>query len=215
MKNKILSVVPVYGDSGWTKYCLGNINHSDLLVIDDCATKEVKKVVVKYNKIVNSKNKMVNYVWNQAMEYFLTNKQYDFLALICSDFVMVDNWESFCLAFFDNCIMLPYQVNTDAKIKPEVRLKDHYKKIKGGYPGVFMFFSREMVEAVYPIPKGIKLWFGDEYIFTKLMKLGYEMRVYYELRGLHGNSRSVSENPKAHKTIELDKAVWEKIKKDI
>ena len=71
-----------------------------------------------------------------------------------------------------------------------------------------------MAEAVYPIPEGIKLWFGDEYIFTKLIKLGYEMRVYYNLRGVHGNSRSVSENPRSYKTIELDKIAWQKIKNE-
>jgi hypothetical protein len=205
--NRILSVVPVLANEFWTKYCLNHIKNSDVLVIDNNAEKEVKKVIREHNKIVNTTNMYVNYAWNQGMEYFLQNEEYDFIAIINSDLRLVDNWESFCLHFFDDCFMFPYI--TKSKQMPEkIDLNNKHRKIKGGFPGIFIFMSREMVKMVYPIPNQLKLWYGDNWIFNKC---GYEQRVYYNLKAEHGESRSASTLPNLVELVEKDRQEWAKI----
>lgn len=200
---KILSVVPVLYDPGWTANCLNAI-HSDILVIDNNAEKQVKKVIAKYDKIVNKKNVFVNPAWNQGMGVFLEG-DWDYIAIIGSDFVLIEGWEQIVSDNVgDEIIMLPnihpYEEGEGSVDAP------------GGFPGVFILLDRKMAGLVYPIPEGLLIWFGDQWIYERLEKHGYKKRIYYDLKGMHGNSISVRKLPEAYDVIEEDKRAWETVK---
>jgi len=185
--------------------CLKKLQ-SDVLIIDNDAEPEIKKLIEPYTKIINPRNIYVNPAWNMGMEYFLKGS-WDFLCIMNSDISMIWNWEEFCLSYFDGSWMLPTQV-TGAEMPDRIDMRDHYKVIKEGFPGIFMFMDREMVKKAYPIPKGLKLWFGDNWIFNRTKR---EQRVYYNLKCEHGNSRSVCKLEDFTDIIEQDKIEWSKL----
>ena len=209
---RILSAVPVIYSYSWTKLCLSRIT-GEVLIIDNDSQEGIKELIEPYKrKIVNKKNVYVNPAWNQAIEYFLKSK-FDLLALISSDVAMAHGWELFVSEFFNDQIMIPFTLNIPAEDMKSVSMKPSYKKVPGGHPGTFILLSKQMAKIIYPIPETIKIWFGDEWIFSKLMKAGYEMHVYYNLTCVHGNSRSVETlGAEAYEIIRQDKEAWGKIR---
>jgi hypothetical protein len=87
--------------------------------------------------------------------------------------------------------------------------------VEDGVAGVFLCLSRKMVEAVYPIPEEIKLWFGDNWIFKKLRLLDYKMTIYSDLQAMMDWSRSIGKLPEATTLIEEDKKAWSLVSKRI
>lgn len=208
---KILSIVPVLYDPTWTKLCLKHIK-DDLIVIDNGSPDEVKKVIEPYDKIVNEKNIYVNPVWNQAMRIFIES-DYDLLALVSSDVVLMHNWKKFVLnAWEEKTIILPNVI--DAKPENLVLdfIMDKERTLIDEFAGIFLLLDRQMVNIVYPIPETIKIWFGDNWINNKLKEKGYKSYVYKYFYCVHGHSRSVSGLQNIGKNIiEQDKIEWSKL----
>ena len=213
MKN-ILVGIPVIYDFNCVKRCLAHVKGADdILIIDNNATADIKNLIEPYNKIVNNNNIYVNPAWNQLMRYFLDHPEYDTIIILNSDIYLKDD-----------VFKIIKSLNLDAlKVIPLVtgvseftEVKDHYVSIvEDGVPGVFICLSRKMVEAVYPIPEEIKLWFGDNWIFGKLRKLNYKMTIYNDLQAIMDWSRSIGKLPEANALIEEDKKAWNLISKRI
>ena len=198
---KILSVVPVFADGGWTKRCLDRIQ-TDLLVIDNGAHTDVIPVIKGYNVLVNPKNIYVNPAWNQAMLYFLNCGDWTHLCIINSDLVLMQNWHELIeLIWQPNLIPCVNEGQSDSQ---ELMAGHEVESV----PGIFLFLSREQVSKVFPIPYGLKFWFGENWIYNRLGLVKFQ---YDNLKAVHGNSRSCSVLPEFVDMVEKDKQVWDAI----
>jgi hypothetical protein len=176
------------------------INEADLLLIDNGATNSVKDVIDRYYchaKIYNKENIFVNPAWNRIMAHFL-HGSWDKLIIMNSDIIMKQGWSKHLT---DDFIPIVSDGTTQER-----------KVVTEGTPGVFICLTREMVNIIYPIPDYIKVWFGDEYIFTVLRELGYQTIIIPELiaNHYHGGSQNVQKVPGISEIIEEDKANWAK-----
>ena len=208
---KILTGIPVIKDRGWFEECLIPLNQSRLLIVDNNADDDCKKVIRKLrcSKIVNKENVFVNKAWNQIMEWFLSHDEYTHLNILNSDLRLMKGWESFLERVWDpNLIPL---VTETTGVPPIENGNNSHKIVSGGHAGICIILSRQQVEAVYPIPEGIKVWFGDNYIWGVLQnKYGLRLALYEYFYASHGNSRSVSQVEGVYDLIEADKKAWKK-----
>ena len=203
---KLLTIVPVIFSPNSVEQCLNSIK-GDLIVIDNGSTAGVKKVIDKYNKVVNDKNIYVNPVWNQAMRIFLSS-DYTHLCILGSDVIMMDRWEQFVEKHFkEKQIMLPDVVASHISHE----WSGECYKVQA-FAGIFLLLDRDMVNICYPIPEDIKIWYGDNWIQYKLEAKGYEAMIYTDLHSVHGNSESVRAlGDETTSIIEQDKIEWQKL----
>lgn len=211
---KILVGIPVIYDFNCVKRCLAHIKGADgIIIIDNNATPDIKNLIEPYNKIVNDKNIYVNPAWNQLMRYFLDHPEFDTIIILNSDiYLKNDVFKKLKLLDLDAMKVIPLVAGVSEfsdVLEPSIRI------VEDGVPGVFICLSRKMVEAVYPIPEEIKLWFGDNWIFGKLRKLDYKMTIYNDLQAIMDWSRSIGKLPEATALIEEDKKAWNLISKKI
>ena len=202
------------------------ISYADVLIIDNGATKEVKDVLLeikdtyttpyKLFTIVNKDNIYVNPAWNQIMEYFLEHKEYDYLIIMNSDLSMEFPWEWICNERWRNDpdeILVPV-LNEGVKY-PTYPYFLPAKIVTEGTPGAFITLNRRQAKIVYPIPGEIKIWFGDNWIYSTLRNFGYQTVIPPNLTGTTSWSQTVSKIPEATAIIEEDKIAWEKVKHTI
>ena len=208
--SKILSVIPVLSGKNWLETCLASIK-SDILIIDNNADDDIKEIIKDRDKIVNKKNEYVNFAWNQGIEYFLDG-DWEYLAIINSDLLLVNNWEDFIeVNFEDKVLMIPRQVKVE-NFKNSINDNSYIENKGDCFQGVFILLDKKMADFIYPIPKGLKLWFGDAWIWHKLKSIGYEQRIYNDFICVHGNSISVSTlKNEAITIIAEDRKEWNKI----
>lgn len=154
--------------------------------------------------VINRGNNYCNGAWNQAMKYFLDG-EWDYLAIGSSDVIMGKNWHKM-IPKDDNEIWVP----TFAPSLEHLRnWRGERKELKGGVAGAFTVLPRKAVELVYPIPKKLKLWFGDEYMYGKLRENGWKI-MQAEFTAYHYGSLSIQTNPESARIIEEDKIEWRK-----
>jgi hypothetical protein len=209
--NSILVGIPVIYCEDCVSECLAAIEPQvdEVLIIDNAATAGIKKIIAGKNVIQNPQNVFVNPAWNQIMEYFLKTS-HDTLIILNSDLVLRENSIDIIRQIdidLEKTIVLPSQVSSFSDSPA-----GDITTIPWGYPGIMIVLTRKMCELVYPIPNDLKLWFGDDWIFGKLIKAGYSLNIYSEIESIHGGSRSLFVLPGYTDLIEEDKAVWERVK---
>lgn len=210
---KILVGIPVIYCEECVSQCLDSIEPQadEILIVDNNSTEGIKKIISDKNKIVNPQNVFVNPAWNQIMEYFLKSEN-DILIILNSDMIVRNDALNIIRNINideDLSIVLPSQVKSFSQI-PDSKIEE----IPWGYPGIMIILTRKMCEIVYPIPDGIKLWFGDDWIYKNLKKAGYSLRIYSSIECIHSGSRSLFSLPDYSSIIEDDKVKWEEIKKN-
>jgi GT2 family glycosyltransferase len=190
--------IPTIGHAKLTEMAIDSVwPEADVLVVDNNSDDETKLMLLREDifVITNEENQFVNRSWNQIMEAFLESG-YETLIIMNSDLIMQAGWSK---------KLNPKQicVPTDGSHIEDVVVTE-------GTPGVFIHLSREMVEIVFPIPEYVKLWHGDEFIYTVLRRLGYQTVVKSGLICNHynGGSQSVNVVPNKAEIIEQDKANW-------
>lgn len=190
--------------------CIKN-QDCEILIIDNSTDQKIKDIIKPYNTITNPKNNYVNPSWNQIIKHFL-NTDNDLLIIQNSD-----------LYLKHNAIQKIKELKIDEdKIIPCLNLVQEYNEnprkiqvVLGGVAGVFIPLTKKMAQIVYPIPESIKIWFGDNWIYSKLQKEGYKLTIYSDIQATHQWSSSVSTLPEAHMLIEQDKKEWITIQQQI
>lgn len=225
---KTLVAIPFLFGAEHSKLCIESVINSgvDVLLIDNGAEQSVKNVLNFYHSrsnvhiISNHENIYVNPAWNQAMEFFL-EMDYDQLVIMNSDLIMHPNWHEVLknrLVEVPDEITLP--VITDSSMQYATCEYQSGMEVSSGTAGVFISLNRKQVEIVYPIPKEIKVWFGDNWIFDLLRGIGCKTVIAPNLyaKHYHNGSQSVGRVVGISEIIEQDKIVWaetvEKIMKD-
>ena len=208
---RILVGIPVIYCEECVQQCLDSLEGQDvsIFIIDNDATPAIKGMIQRYPKIVNEKNVYVNPAWNQLMEIFLKSN-YERLIILNSDMVLEKD-----------VIQKIQNIDIDREktiILPNV--SDHHisegvREIEWGFPGIMIVLTRKMAELVYPIPESLKLWFGDDWIYRRLIKHGYRLRVHYAIKARHSGSRSITSLKEASEIIEQDKINWTTEEKNV
>jgi hypothetical protein len=208
-KKSILVGIPViYNGNILIKSVKSVIREADVLIIDNNSEPDVKNALNLLSNqgnisiIRNPKNVYVNPAWNQILSYFLASN-YEQLVIMNSDLIMWAGWSE--------------ELTTDACYIPSDGKLKVFEEVFKGTPGVFIHLTKECAHMVYPIPKSIKIWFGDEWIYTILRKYGIKTIIHPRIICEHyqSGSQSVKKLPEFQEIIEQDKIAWKEIKKTL
>lgn len=221
---KILVSIPcLYGPEHTQEAIESVVNKPDvdLLLIDNGAEESVKKVIIDSAKnnlnitqiISNHSNIYVNPAWQQAIDYFLNQPQYDYLILMNSDLIMHHDWDIILKSLWaenPDDIYIPEIIND--KTFQNFNKRESSVRVYEGTPGVFITLNRKQAEIINPIPKEIKVWFGDNWIYDILRGLGYKTIIPNNLLSYHYWSQNVQKVEGISELIEEDKRQWQLIK---
>lgn len=213
MSLKILVGIPVlYNDTTCLKAFRSVIEEADVLIIDNGAEDDVKQAIRIFKDelhghgifvIENEANKYVNPAWNQILKYFLDSEYYDQLIIMNSDLIMHKGWSQ-TLVNGISC------VSTGGEHKQD-------EEVFAGTPGIAIHLNKEMAKLVYPLPKSIKIWFGDQFIYEKIRKAGYKtiIRANWMVHHWHNGSQTCQKLPEFQEIIAQDKLAWLEIEKTL
>lgn len=221
---KILVSIPcLYGPEHTREAIESVVNKPDvdLLLIDNGAEKSVKDLIDSYLNlstnniyvITNESNVYVNPAWQQAINEFLSEPEYDYLILMNSDLIMHHDWDVILKSLWaenPDDIYIPEIIND--KTFQNFNKRESSVRVYEGTPGVFITLSRKQAEIINPIPKEIKVWFGDNWIYDILRGLGHKTIIPNNLLSYHYWSQNVQKVEGISELIEEDKRQWELIK---
>ena len=193
------------------------INHDVDIIL--CANGADEDIIALFNEYgervtvwIEPVNIGVNPVWNKFMDYFIKS-DYTHLGIMNNDIIFQHQWLDYLkLWSVDNEQIIVVEVDKD-KVKESVDLTcSDTTTVTEGTNGIFIWLTKEQAKIVYPIPNGIKIWFGDNWIHYKLRKAGHPTVIHYNFRAFHQGSVTVQSVEGVSEQIEQDKIAWEQIK---
>ncbi|MES2395659.1 MAG: hypothetical protein V4549_06635 [Bacteroidota bacterium] len=214
---KILVVLPCFGHGWILKQTIKRWSGADLFVIQDNSQCDVIDVFKELNitpNIITDEDWYVNKCWNAGMKYFLES-DYDLICLATMDTWMRDNWKAILEHNYnplsDEVVLPDFVTEGDLKMEELNQSVPYCERFlrTSGTGNFATFFNRKAVELFYPIPDEIKLWYGDEWIFTILRNIGFKTVTYTQLYAYQFGSITVNQNTKAFDVIQHDKEAWE------
>lgn len=204
---RVLVGIPCFRLPDLTRECLKALEGpATVVAVDNAAdrgVKEMLKGLPSVHVLVSETNGFCNGGWNRIMEYGL-HGCFDIIGLGCSDVVLDVGWYENLLRHAErpNEVWIP-ALGDEAKDAP--------KTVHGGLPGYFTFFPRKAIESVYPIPDGLRQWFGDQYMYEKLRRESWSTVILNDVRATHRQSAVMMATPEVYEVIEQDKIAWEAI----
>jgi hypothetical protein len=201
---RILVGVPLFRVADLARRFLNSVAGTpvDIVIVDNNADADVKQVIKGFSKratvLTSPENTFCNGGWNRIMQHALAG-DYDIVGLGSSDVTMVGNWYS--------VLVDRWAMNLKEVWIPSLTPipSDVYATSIAGFTS---FLPRAAVEHVYPIPAGLRHWFGDQYMFEKLRRAGWSTVVPAALRAEHEWSAVTARTPEAYGVIEQDKIAW-------
>ena len=209
---KILVGTPVFRLGHSVKRCLKALvdTPADVLAVDNAADRDVRHVMSEFGNriltIVNSANGYCNGAWNQILEYGI-NHGYDVIGLGTSDVTLHPGWYNVVarrMQEFPNEVLIP------AIGQPVPN--PNYMAVSYNTPAwYFSFMSREAAKLAYPIPRTVKHWYGDTYMYYRLTTNGFKIVLMDEARCYHEESSVTRVTPEAYDVIGQDHIEWAKL----
>jgi glycosyltransferase involved in cell wall biosynthesis len=210
----LLVCLPVFRNAALVDRCLKAIvdTPATILVVDNAADAETKAVLVKYKDRIewleNPENMNCNWAWNKGLE---RADEFDVIALGSSDVVLPPHWyetvEKRLHDYSDEVLLPDVGPHTETVASPD----SEHGTVSENIAGAFTFMSATAARIVRPIPSSLKFWFGDEWMFTILRRLGWKTVVLTDLKAYHLQSSSMNVEPSLYQTIEEDKKAWDQI----
>lgn len=210
----LLVGVPVFRVVDLTRKCLISLLEfpAEVLVVDNNADPDIKlllnnELANKVHIIHNEENMYCNGGWNQILQYGI-ERGYDVVGLGSSDVILHPGWYNAIRerAKHPKEVWLPRVGDGPTKFDYE-----DVEEVRGGLAGFFTFMPIEAAKIVYPIPSTIRHWFGDQYMFEKLRREGWNTVIINDMRAYHQQSAITLRVPEAYNVIEQDKVAWEKL----
>lgn len=189
--------------------CLGSLigNSVDVLAIDNAADADVKRVLHHFGNrittITSPSNEYCNGAWNRILKHGL-DQGYDIIGIGSSDAILGPGWLAALqarAAVFSDEVWLP-------RIGEPSEGVEH---VHGGVAGFFTFLPRRAAGIAYPIPSGLKMWFGDEIIYNRVRAAGFKVTILNTLKAQHEWSSVTAATPEAYTVIEQDKIEWKRL----
>lgn len=213
---KYLVGIPCLYGAAHTKEAIDSAKlGADVLCIDNGAEEGVRKVIEESGSFIirNEKNIYVNPAWNQIMQYFIENREYDVLCVMNSDLILPVNWNLMLDEFYlqtKDSVPIPNTINDKTKIGVCNHNELILEQINGGIAGIFICLTREQCDLVYPIPSYIQVWYGDDWIYDILGMDGLKTMLIKNMEVYHAISQNVSRVKGIGEIIEQDRQGWVK-----
>lgn len=178
----ITLVVPVHNQLEVTDQFLNYVSYNivipeKIILIDDNSTEDMKSLIEKYNKlpiqyIRHNKNEGVNYSWNEG------------LRLSKTPYISIFNNDIIINKYFFKKIIETFKLNNKFGIVcgQTLRRSKNIKLTDDSPPTTQMMTRREgwaftikkeMSDLIPDIPKELKIYCGDDYLFFYCYLLGY------------------------------------------
>lgn len=209
---KVLVGTPVFRLAGTVRNHLEPLaaTPADILVIDNAADQDVKQVVasfgIRFTVITNETNGYCNGAWNQILEYGLQH-DYDVIGLGTSDVTLHPGWYDVVtkrMQEFPKEVLIPAE-------GPPVSNPSHLA-VSFNTPGwYFSFMPKEAAKLAYPIPRTVKHWYGDTYMYYRLTTNGFKIVLMDQARCYHQTSSITAVTPESYDVIGQDHIEWAKL----
>jgi len=217
---------PCWNQVEYTKWFVESIRRNSeghdvgLILLDNGSTDGTREYIRSVNaiRIELEENIGVNPAWNMLLAEALKHES-DVIVLANNDIWVGPEWlnsVSHELMWpYNGSYFLPYDgIQTsiegyeDAVRAALPTLRGHRVASRGGW---CMFFTPAMVRRFHPIPDGIKLWFGDDWIHYKLGEAGFRCETLLDCCVRHFLSKSVTELPNKIEIIARDREAFARI----
>lgn len=206
---RILVGIPCFRVADAVRRCLTSLTCStvDILAIDNAADQDVKNVLDSFEKIsvIHSlTNEWCNGAWNRILEYGIA-QEYDIIGLGSSDVTFTFGWEAILRDRFS-------QYKDEVWLPKVGRPSEGAERVRDEKPGFFSFWPLQAAKLVYPIPKELRQWFGDTYMFRKILSFGWHVTELKRLTSEHEQGLIMAANRVATASvIEQDKKAWQEM----
>ncbi len=193
----ILIGVPCYRDGAMVDRCLQSLPEPgvQILIVDNGSDPDVKRVLEGVGIVLrNDVNRYVNPAWNQMMKWFLDAGVHDLLVLANSDLILDAGWAA--------------ALRTARTSNPGPQILFGKVDPTQASMGAFFAMTREVVQAVYPIPEDLLIYGGDDFIFEVNRRVGFAERVVESLTMFHAVSGTIRKSPEVWEIGARDNARW-------
>jgi hypothetical protein len=157
----------------------------------------------------------VNPIWNKFVQHFLASS-YTHIGILSSDVIMQSQFlEVLQNRDIPNEMPIPIEVDKVTvyeKLDPAGQVG---QVVTEGTNGIFIWLSKEQARIAFPIPDGIKIWFGDNWIHEKLRIAGHKTVILGNFQAFHHGSVTLKEMSTSSEDIERDKINWQTIRKQL
>lgn len=179
-----------------------------VVVVDNGSSGECKRVLDEFPKsievVTNRENLYVNAAWNQLAQRFLVSGA-DILVIMNADAILSPDWAEHLVRATKDGIALWRGVG----VRERADLTDPHAVPTGHSAGVFFALRREDVVRCFPIPRELKIWYGDTWIFDMLKHLGRREVEIGDVRVWHASGMSSSRTPELADMVQRDKVLWD------
>lgn len=192
-RKRLTIVMPIWNCKRYVKQTVesliaNTLNKHELILIDDhstefdgnellpyLATKCLKNGFSDVKWVVNKQQRYCNYNWNKGMELATG----DYIAIINSDIEFKrENWDEYLIKHIDEGVELanPYESN---HVIPKPYGMPPINSFLENYNirGCCFMMSKELMKRIFPIPKTLVHWFGDNWIARGAKSYVYERKV--------------------------------------
>lgn len=190
----------------------------DVVVVDNGASEEAKAGIATFQKDVevirNHTNVYVNPAWNQLAERFLRSGAEVFV-IANADVLVRPGWAESLFARRElgvNELWFGRRTSTVQEAGTVGRPRQHSSEeivdvlaSRGG----FFAMARKAVSLVFPIPSELRIFYGDDWIFGILGRIGYRQVTLADVVVWHEESVSQNRLPELNSVIWQDRQAWD------
>jgi len=218
-------VIPVLNQlfltSNLLKYISENtVKPAKIFLIDNNSSEDIKSAVDCYKDlnivyIKQRKNYGVNAAWNIGIQF----SEEGIISFLNNDIIIPKFFFEYIEELMTKNPKVGICVPTTVKDKSSVLTIDSYSDIRtsplGKREGWAFTMRTSLARVCFPIPKELKFFFGDDYLFGRTLEMGYTVVKMENNPIYHYGSVTLSEEIGDSKTLELlkdERKVWEEIK---
>lgn len=184
-----------------------------VVAIDNGASPDVKSTLEEMrgsiSVIHNPVNVYVNPAWNQLAKYFLAS-EHEILVIANADLIAAPNWASSLLARRDIASGREYWV---AKLSTEEEVLQRAPSAEATLTnyvhGALFAMTREAVSIAFPVPSGLLIHCGDDWIYWLLARAGFDQQTLHGMSVWHKGFVSGSSLHEFHSIAESDRKRWD------
>ena len=189
----------------------------DVIIIDNGSTDEAKAGIATFEDhidvVCNPENIYVNPAWNQIAERFLAS-QAEVLVVANSDLIAKPGWAETLFSRHRESRAREFWFGrrTGDQREVEVEAPRSHTTRESGAPntrGGFFALTRAAVQLVFPLPAPPLIWYGDDWIFNILLRVGFRAVTLEDVVVWHAESVSQKRLPDLNSIVGQDRQQWD------
>jgi Glycosyl transferase family 2 len=187
----------------------------DVVVVDNDASEEAKAGITVFDGAVeiirNPTNVYVNPAWNQIAKRFLSSDA-EILVVANADVLVRPGWAETLLARRERGANELWFGRRTTDPQEAMAPKHHSSESIDGVlasRGGFFAMARKAVTMAFPIPSELRIFYGDDWIFGILGRIGYRQTTLVDVVVWHEESVSQNRLPELYSVIQQDRYAWD------